>query len=67
MLTPGIFSAYETAVGSLVEHAHAHSRGRAVVPGEGPNQCQAQLFVTQAQDFLAEQPPARLKCSAPPR
>jgi alpha-ketoglutaric semialdehyde dehydrogenase len=52
MLTPGIFKAYENGVGSLVEHAHAHTVAVGV-RGETPNQCQAHLFVTQAEDFLA--------------
>ena len=49
MLTPGIFSAYEAGVSSLLEHAHAQAAGQR---GETPNQCQTHLFVTQAQDFL---------------
>ena len=49
MLTPGIFSAYEAGVSSLLEHAHTQATGQR---GETPNQCQAHLFVTQAQDFL---------------
>ena len=50
MLTPGIFNAYETGVGTLAEHAQHVASGLAA---QGPNQCQAQLFTTHAQDFLA--------------
>ncbi|SDU91632.1 aldehyde dehydrogenase (NADP(+)) [Pseudomonas mucidolens] len=50
MLTPGISNAYETGVGTLAEHAQVVASGLAA---EGPNQCQAHLFVTGAQDFLA--------------
>ena len=50
MLTPGIFNAYETGVGTLAEHAQRLASGLAA---QGPNQCQAQLFTTRAQDFLA--------------
>ncbi|MCF4981707.1 aldehyde dehydrogenase family protein [Pseudomonas gessardii] len=50
MLTPGIFQAYEAGVGALAEHAQCVVSGLAA---QGPNQCQAQLFVTLAQDFLA--------------
>ncbi|WP_160108139.1 aldehyde dehydrogenase (NADP(+)) [Pseudomonas izuensis] len=54
MLTPGIFNAYQQGVDALAENAHA----QLVVTGQtgtGPNQCQAHLFVTRAQDFLADQ------------
>lgn len=50
MLTPGIFQAYEAGVGALAEHAHCVASG---LPAQGSNQCQAQLFTTHAQDFLA--------------
>lgn len=53
MLTPGIFNAYEAGVGALSEHAHAQSVATGL-KGETPNQCQAQLFVTQASEFLAD-------------
>ncbi|UWF51881.1 aldehyde dehydrogenase (NADP(+)) [Pseudomonas sp. N3-W] len=53
MLTPGIFNAYETGVGLLLEHANAQLAA-AGLRGESPNQCQSHLFVTQAQDFLAD-------------
>lgn len=49
MLTPGIFQAYQTGVGSLAQHAHVAAKGLAA---QGPNQGQAQLFVTQASAFL---------------
>ena len=49
MLTPGIFSAYETGVSALAQHAQYAAKGVAAV---GPNQGQAHLFVTQAEAFL---------------
>ncbi|NWE07614.1 aldehyde dehydrogenase (NADP(+)), partial [Pseudomonas edaphica] len=49
MLTPGIFQAYEAGVGNLTEHAQIAAKGMAA---QGPNQGQAQLFVTQASAFL---------------
>jgi NADP-dependent aldehyde dehydrogenase len=52
MLTPGIFNAYETGVGALLEHAHAQLVATGL-GGETPNQCQTHLFVTRARDFLA--------------
>ncbi|MHC8344177.1 aldehyde dehydrogenase (NADP(+)) [Pseudomonas sp. RT6P73] len=51
MLTPGIFNAYEAGVGSMLERAPVSATG---LKGETPNQCQAHLFVTQAEDFLAD-------------
>ena len=53
MLTPGIFQAYETGIGSLQELSSAQEAA-AGLQGETPNQCQAHLFVTQARDFLAD-------------
>ncbi|MBK5529137.1 aldehyde dehydrogenase (NADP(+)) [Pseudomonas sp. TH06] len=54
MLTPGIFNAYEAGVDALAENARA--RVAAVgQSGNGPNQCQAHVFVTEAADFLADQ------------
>lgn len=53
MLTPGIFNTYEAGVGALLEHAHAKAAAVGL-RGETPNQCQTHLFVTQAQDFLAD-------------
>ncbi|RFD27590.1 aldehyde dehydrogenase (NADP(+)) [Pseudomonas sp. GL93] len=49
MLTPGIFSAYETGVAALARHASNAAKG---LPATGPNQGQAHLFVTQAEAFL---------------
>ena len=49
MLTPGIFQAYQTGVGTLAQHAQVAAKGLAAL---GPNQGQAQLFVTQANAFL---------------
>lgn len=49
MLTPGIFQAYQTGVGTLAQHAQVAAKGLAA---QGPNQGQAQLFVTQASAFL---------------
>ena len=50
MLTPGIYSAYDEGVRALSEHARVAATGQAA---EGPNQGQAHVFVTQAQDFLS--------------
>ncbi|RMT84625.1 hypothetical protein ALP39_01780 [Pseudomonas marginalis pv. marginalis] len=52
MLTPGIFSAYESGVGALANHAQLAAQGLAA---EGPNQAQAHLFVTHAEAFLANE------------
>lgn len=52
MLTPGIFSAYETGLKTLAQHAHIAAKG---LPATGPNQGQAHLFVTQAEAFLNNQ------------
>ncbi|MGJ7516767.1 aldehyde dehydrogenase (NADP(+)) [Pseudomonas baetica] len=53
MLTPGIFSAYQDGVAALAENAHAQLMA-AGQPSTGPNQGQAHLFVTRAQDLLAD-------------
>jgi len=53
MLTPGIVSAYQTGVAALAENANAHVAASGQ-PEQGPNQCQAQLFVAQASAFLAD-------------
>jgi NADP-dependent aldehyde dehydrogenase len=53
MLTPGISSAYESAVNALAENASANIAGVGL-SGNGPNQCQAHVFVTEAADFLAD-------------
>lgn len=49
MLTPGIFDAYKTGVDSMRAETAA-----AGLKGETPNQGQAHLFVTRAQDFLRD-------------
>lgn len=54
MLTPGIFSAYESAVNALAENAAARIAGIGQT-GNGPNQSQAHVFVTEAADFLTNQ------------
>ncbi|MDN0076660.1 aldehyde dehydrogenase (NADP(+)) [Crenobacter sp. SG2303] len=54
MLTPGIFDAYQAGVGSLAKHPLTQAVA-AGLSAEGPNQCQAHLFVTQARDFLSDQ------------
>ncbi|MFC5699583.1 aldehyde dehydrogenase (NADP(+)) [Pseudomonas sp. GCM10022186] len=53
MLTPGIFDAFESGVGALARHAEVQ-RVATGLPGDGPNRCQAQLFVTRAETFLAD-------------
>lgn len=50
---PGIFSAYQAGVGALTANANAQAAASGQA-GQGPNQCQAQLFVTQAEAFLAD-------------
>lgn len=52
MLTPGIASAFTSGVVALTEHAKVAAQGLAAT---GPHQGQAHLFVTQAQDFLANE------------
>ncbi|TBW55702.1 aldehyde dehydrogenase (NADP(+)) [Marinobacter halodurans] len=54
MLTPGIHDAYNRGVDQL----EGNSRVREVSRGQGsdqPNQCQAGLFVTTADDFIADE------------
>jgi NADP-dependent aldehyde dehydrogenase len=53
MLTPGIHSAYEQGVDRLASNAKVREAARGQV-GETAHACQAGLFVTTAQDFLAE-------------
>ncbi|MFJ4346791.1 aldehyde dehydrogenase (NADP(+)) [Pseudomonas sp. NPDC089401] len=53
MLTPGIASAYAAGVAALADNANAQNAASGL-PQQGPNQCQAQLFVTQAEAFLAD-------------
>lgn len=50
MLTPGIFHAYQAGVDALSGHARLAAAG---LPATGPNQCQAQLWLAEARDYLA--------------
>lgn len=54
MLTPGIFQAYASGIADLESNARTTDAASGV-PGDGPNRCQARLFVTTATDFLADQ------------
>ncbi len=51
MLTPGIFRAYQAGVDALSGHARQLAAG---LPATGPNQCQAQLWLADARDYLAK-------------
>ncbi|MGY4526180.1 aldehyde dehydrogenase (NADP(+)) [Pseudomonas sp. TE21394] len=53
MLTPGICAAYQAGVAALATNANAQvaATGQAA---QGPNQCQAKLFVTTAEAFLVD-------------
>jgi NADP-dependent aldehyde dehydrogenase len=53
MLTPAIANAYADGVAALSENPNARCAANSL-PAQGPNQCQAQLFVTTAQAFLAD-------------
>ncbi|HEN8735710.1 TPA: aldehyde dehydrogenase (NADP(+)) [Pseudomonas putida] len=53
MLTPGIFSAYQAGIAALADNSCAQTIASGQTD-QGPNQCQAQLFVTQAEAFLAD-------------
>ncbi|MCE8036393.1 aldehyde dehydrogenase (NADP(+)) [Halomonas sp. MCCC 1A11062] len=53
MLTPGIHAAYEQGVDRLASNDKVREAARGQV-GETAHACQAGLFVTTAQDFLAE-------------
>jgi len=53
MLTPGIFSAYQAGIAALADNPCAQTIASGQTD-QGPNQCQAQLFVTQAEAFLAD-------------
>ncbi|WP_248921079.1 aldehyde dehydrogenase (NADP(+)) [Pseudomonas entomophila] len=53
MLTPGIASAYANGVAALNENGNAQAVASGL-PQQSPNQCQAYVFVTQAQAFLAD-------------
>lgn len=54
MLTPGIYEAYQQGVNRLSDNHKVREVARGKV-GESPNQCQAGLFVTSADDFLNEE------------
>lgn len=54
MLTPGIHEAYQQGVSRLSGSDKVREVARGKV-GESPNQCQAGLFVTSADDFLNEE------------
>ncbi|MBY6031543.1 aldehyde dehydrogenase (NADP(+)), partial [Halomonas sp. DP8Y7-1] len=53
MLTPGIHDAYTQGVKTLADSQSAREVARGPA-GDGPNQCQAGLFVADAQDFLKD-------------
>ncbi|WP_271410335.1 aldehyde dehydrogenase (NADP(+)) [Pseudomonas sp. Q1-7] len=53
MLTPGIYEAFTAGADALARHAQVQ-RVASGLPGDGPNRGQAQLFVTQAEAFLAD-------------
>ncbi|MBN8414487.1 aldehyde dehydrogenase family protein, partial [Halomonas litopenaei] len=53
MLTPGIHDAYTQGVNTLADSQSAREVARGPA-GDGPNQCQAGLFVADAQDFLKD-------------
>uniref|UniRef100_A0A923G9X2 2,5-dioxovalerate dehydrogenase n=1 Tax=Pseudomonas peradeniyensis TaxID=2745488 RepID=A0A923G9X2_9PSED len=53
MLTPGIASAYANGVAALGENHNARQIASGQ-PHQGPNQCQAHLFASSAQAFLAD-------------
>ncbi|WP_166220655.1 aldehyde dehydrogenase (NADP(+)) [Pseudomonas atagonensis] len=53
MLTPGICGAYEAGLNALAENARARIAAIGQI-GNGTNQCQAHVFVTDAGDFLAD-------------
>ncbi|AVG16854.1 aldehyde dehydrogenase (NADP(+)) [Chromobacterium vaccinii] len=50
MLTPGIFRAFQAGVEAWSGHARQLAAG---LPATGPNQCQAQLWLADARDYLA--------------
>jgi NADP-dependent aldehyde dehydrogenase len=53
MLTPGIFQAFVAGVDALAQHPQVRLLASGL-PGDGPNRCQARLFVTDAESFLAD-------------
>lgn len=54
MLTPGIHQAYTRGFQALVDSNKVREVARGQ-KGDGPNQCQAALFITSAADFLTEE------------
>jgi NADP-dependent aldehyde dehydrogenase len=54
MLTPGIYQAYSEGVAQLKGNAGVTAVGEGVA-GQGPNQCQAGLYVTSAEVFLTDE------------
>ncbi|MDN3558017.1 aldehyde dehydrogenase (NADP(+)) [Halomonas maura] len=54
MLTPGIHDAYSQGVDGLTQSSQAREVARGPA-GDGPNACQAGLFVAAAADFLREE------------
>ncbi|UTW11497.1 aldehyde dehydrogenase (NADP(+)) [Marinobacterium rhizophilum] len=54
MLTPGIHQAYSEGVAQLKGNAAVTAVGEGVA-GQGPNQCQAGLYVTSAEAFLTDE------------
>jgi alpha-ketoglutaric semialdehyde dehydrogenase len=54
MLTPGIFKAYAEGVEHLASHSGVQVAARGAADA-APNRCQAALFVTDAESFLADE------------
>lgn len=54
MLTPSIYQAYTSGLQALVDSNKVREVARGY-ESDGPNQCQAALFVTSAADFLTEE------------
>ncbi|WP_020680607.1 aldehyde dehydrogenase (NADP(+)) [Marinobacterium rhizophilum] len=54
MLTPGIYQAYSEGVAQLKGNAGVTAVAEGIA-GQGPNQCQAGLYVTSAEAFLADE------------
>ncbi|ANG64353.1 2,5-dioxovalerate dehydrogenase [Marinobacterium aestuarii] len=54
MLTPGIHQAYSQGTDQLQQHAAVNQAGVGIAAA-GPNQCQAGLYVTSAEAFLADE------------
>ena len=53
MLTPGIHKAYQSGVARLAASANVSKAGEGLAEN-GPNQCRAALFVTDAENFAAD-------------